>query len=551
LSAIVGKGCARADEWAAALKADAGVAVSSHPEFVSHFEMRWGPGPSPYRAPELVALASQGTLLQRLAAFTDHNSWEGPTLGGLVSELEEAARSSPREFRGVLPGLVGASDPFRHAVIAGLRSALVAPGDSLSAEFWRGAWDELVVFFEQLIASPGFWDAPSSETPRLVPTREWVMADVAEFLRAGAKTDQRTPPEQLHLRIGKLVRELVSRSAGVAAPPVDPMNHAVNSLKGKAIQAMFDVALLSCRISDEATRSHVGAWEAARPLFESEMAKSKDANFEYSTLAGAYLAQLDYMSPDWVRQNMEGIFPLAHPRNSVCAIDGLAYAPFTDRLHKLLTESGVFDRALRHESVRSGAREHLLQRIAAGYLWGNESLDSPRFSFLFNPPRLDDLEVVATAFWTVESRELSPEQKARVVVFWRQCIGASATTGEAAAKLLSALGILTPYLTGASGQEGELLLAVASYMHVGRNAETFIEQLASVVETDPEVVSRALGKTLKAKIPEHDFQGHLRKLLLRLAHLGKKADALDYADWCRAVIPGVYAELVRLPPQQR
>ena len=106
LNAISATSYAPAVKWFGELTAKYGSAPK-HPDYLSHIETRWGPGPSQYSAEELVALAEQRTLVQKLAAFKPSDSWEGPTVDALTDQLERAVQLAPVAFIRVHARLVG------------------------------------------------------------------------------------------------------------------------------------------------------------------------------------------------------------------------------------------------------------------------------------------------------------------------------------------------------------------------------------------------------------------------------------------------------------
>ena len=109
----------------------------------------------------------------------------------------------------------------------------------------------------------------------------------------------------------------------------DALNKAINTSKGKAIEALFDHALRRCRVNDAATKSHVDVWRDMQPTFDEEIAACQNNNFEFSALAGAYITNLHYLGGDWLRNNFREIFPIDFPSNCLSALDGLAFAPAT------------------------------------------------------------------------------------------------------------------------------------------------------------------------------------------------------------------------------
>ena len=130
-----------------------------------------------------------------------------------------------------------------------------------------------------------------------------------------------------------------------------------------------------------------------------------------STLSGLYIAHSQYMDEDWTRERILQIFPAEFPQNTMCAIDGLGYSSLSRPAYLLLADAGVIDRALTYDLPGRGGRGKILEWIGAAYLWGVETIDSPRFVNLFKSGDVEDLEAIARVFWMVRGEELSPEQK--------------------------------------------------------------------------------------------------------------------------------------------
>jgi len=536
LSAISGNGYSPADEWAAELQADGKLGrFSDHPDFGSYMETRVGPGPSQYSVQELIAFAKAGVVVDRLNSFEPGDEWEGPTLEGLVRAVTDAVRNAPEAFLQVLPNFLLAKRPFQHCVISGLQQSWqVKEGENVEVD-WNLAWEKLVDFFERLVENPDFWTEQVTETAAFIGNRDWVASAISEFLHAGTRNDERAYPSHLLPRTWSLIQILMENTRPIDQPGDDAMFEAINSTKGKAIEALFGQALRTCRAADQANGSHAEAWAVARPLFETELHKCKNTNYEFSTLAGAYLPNLDYMDREWTRNNVERIFPAKFISNSTCAIVGLAYAPFTRPVYTMLAEQGVLDRALGYELKARNGRERLLERIAAAYLWGEEELESSRFKYIFNTKRVEDLDEITRTLWTARDSDLGGQQKQRVIAFWDRCVTWSQVLAKPPAQLFSSLSTLTCYLPTADGRNRELLEVVAPYVHDGYNADSFFKELVRLVELSPDGVSVVLGKAIETRIPSFDFEDHIKSLLLGLAEKGKKTDAIQYAERLRSL----------------
>lgn len=539
LSAIAGKGYDPADSWFGELSTVPGIGTQSeHPDFHAYMESWSGPGPTPYRVQELLAFARDRSLVERLNAFEQGDSWRGPTTRALVDALEEAAATTPSECLPTILDFLHAKRPFQYGLINGFKRAWEAPAGKQPEVDWELTWNVLTDFFEKLIGDPDFWAENTAEDRDLTPTRDWIPPIIAELLRAGTRKDDKAYSADLMPRTWALICVLLAKAEPLADRRDDAMTQAINSSKGKVIEALFSHALRACRLGDRTAGGHAAAWAEMKPVFDQEIARCKEANYEFSTLVANYFANLEYIDRRWLQTNIGSIFPREFLANFHCALEGLAYAPATRPIYSLLLDSGVLDFALRQELKGRHAREKLVERIALAFLWGDEELDGPRFSYLFESGRIEDLEQATGFFWSVSNQELSPAQVERILTFWNRCVVWSRAVAEPPVKVLSKLGRLSCYIKVVEDREMDWLLAVAPYVHVGYNADDFIEELDRLVEVSPANICVVLGRVLESFTPTFDFQDRLKSLLVKLSKLGKLQEAISYANQLRH-LPGI------------
>lgn len=540
LSAIAGKGYEPVDIWFRELEADQGLGkLSEHRDFHYYIETgSWGPGPSPYSTQELLAFAENGSLIERLNDFQQLNTWRGPSTMALVESLEETVGINPQRFLRLLPAFLAAKRAYQYGVINGFKRLWAMYKEKQPHLDWNVAWEGLINFFERLLDNPEFWTEEVIQEQDLTPTRDWIPPIIAEFLHAGTKDDDKAYSPKLLTRGFSLIKILLEHLEAVDDVKDDAMFQAINSSKGKAIEALFSHTLRVCRVSDKRRGDHVEAWDSIKPTFDTELVKCENANYEFSTLAAAYLANIDYIGRNWLRSNIGKIFPQDFPANFICAIQGLTYASANRLIYELLLEHGVLDRALRLSLKGRRARERIIERIALAYLWGDELLDSPRFSYLLESGRFEDLEDAISFFSSIRGQKLTADQIERILCFWEKCVVWAQTLPKPPKSLLSALSRLIRYVTTFGDREIRLLMAVAPHVKVGYNADNFIEELDRLIEQDPAKVSSVLGKVLEAYVPDYDYEDRLQKLLIKLAESGRREDVLLYADRIRQ-LPGI------------
>ena len=547
LSAVVGKGYEPADTWFSSLMADQTLGgLSEHPEFHSYMEFQRGPGPSPYQSQELRAFAEHGSIIERLNDFQQPDTWQGPKTSALVDSLEEAVALAPQTFLRLLPKFINAKRLFQYGVIEGFKRLWVRTGEEQQPVDWNTAWTELIKFFEQLVGTPAFWAEQVSEDHNRTPNRDWIPPVIADFIKAGTRDDQKAYSPDLLPRTWKILRILIGNlEMQNEVPQSGATDQAINLPKGKAIEALFIHALRECRVSDRNRKEHSVAWAVMQPTFDAELAKCKNENFEFSTLAGYYTSNLDYMDGNWLRGNIDRIFPSVFRDNFRCALDGLAHTRITDSIYDLLVKTGIFDLALREQLEDRNVREKLIERMALAFLWGHETLDSPRFGYLFQLERLEDIEDASGWFWSIRKEQLLPQQIEQILQFWDRCVSWSRGLTAPPTTLLSSLSRLTCYLHTLTNREMNWLLAVAPYVKVNYNYDFFLEELDRLVDGNPVEVSSVMQVFLDSYVPDYDFEDRLKSILTKLAQRGKRDDAITYTEKLRhlPVVVQLYTRL--------
>lgn len=534
LSAIQGKGNERADYWYAELGyGDNGVGVSSHPDFHSYMETHWGDGPSIYQPKELLAFAQSGTLVQVLNEFKQTDRWNGPTTRALVNALEAVVADNPALFVCCLSSFLRAKRPYQYGVLNGLKQAWEIAAKSPASLDWSDAWGKILGFLSDLILPLTFWTELVESDTDFIPSRDWIPPVVADLLRAGTRNDNHAYPPELLPKALVLIEVLLERSEACSAPSDDPINTAINSPKGKAIEALFNHALRQCRLSDQASGSHVESWTALQPIFSRELEITKGQNFEFSTLAACYLENLYYLSESWLVESILKIFPSEYPGNFNSAIGGLAYSGNNKFIYRILVSSGVIDDALQSYEGKGQCKDRLIERIAVAYLWNDECLDSPRFSRWFDNPDVHALATISNFFWSVSNDQLADTQVERIMQFWKKCIDVAHRGDSSPDQLFSSLSRLACYVCSISADEEVLLTAVAPYAHVAYNADWFIEALERLTDNNPRAVCRLLNLLLDKHQPIFDSEDRLKSIACKFAEHQMRDEALRLVDRLR------------------
>jgi hypothetical protein len=448
---------------------------------------------------------------------------------GLKSALASAARQSPQVFLKVLSDFQVARLEYQHEVINGLKQAWEAKDTSAD---WQRGWEQLLSYFEETVYNDHFWQQAENQY------QHWLVTIIADTLHVGTQNDEHAFEPMLLERARAIIDHLLQREPAAPEANDDAMFQALNTPKGRIVEALFSHALRAARVSDKATGNHEKVWATLQPTFERELELCRNTNFEFSTLCGAYLPQLQYLDNAWSDERIDLIFPVEYERNMVCAVDGLAYASFTQPLYEVLKKYGVVDRALSLALKGRDAREKVLGRIAGGYLWGIETLDGPRFEHIFKHATPKDIETLTWVFWTVRDEELKPEQRERIIAFWERAIEWSNRQSQRPEQTLSQLSLLAAHLSSVGEREVALLEGVAPYVAEGFNHYEFVDELLRLAPNNNEAVLAVTKTMLESHVPDYDYEDRLRHLLELLASKGHRDAVLLLTDRVRH-LPGI------------
>ena len=507
-----------------------------YPDFNTHMEVRVGPGPSPYQVAELVAFADAGIIAEKLNDFHPSESRRGPTREGLVAALESAVAASPETFIRALPLLLDARSEYRYGILCAVRALWDKSKQSHGSVAWESIWPQMFSFLEALIEAPGFWKQVNEQDRE--HGQGWVASAIADLLERGTRDDGHAYPEELLPRGLGLIGKLLAYVKPTAdADAEDPMFAAINTRKGRALEALFAHALRCCRISDQQSGSHDGAWSEVQPLFDKELARCKGTNYEFSTLAGAYLSNLDYMNAQWVETNLRAIFS-DDPAAFVAAIAGLAYSHPTRRLYELLRNAHIIDQALAMDLRSPEIREKLIERIMLAFIGGEEPIDSPIMTFPFERGVHDDIESAASFLWMIRGEQVTDAQRDKIIEYWSKCIKWAATQETPSANLFDALGHLTWALRDVEGDNRELLLAVVPRMPRRHNLYGLLEELNRLATMSPSGVADVLRSIVDTHEVIYDYEDRLKTLIQKLEKAGERGAAI-YCTNKLITLPGM------------
>jgi hypothetical protein len=293
------------------------------------------------------------------------------------------------------------------------------------------------------------------------------------------------------------------------------------------VEALLQFILRRCRESDKSKGDHKEVWAALQGTLDEELNRCKDGHaLESSTLFASYLAQLMYADPQWVTDNAARMFPFDHPANVLAALAGLSFANATPRVYAALKGADVPRRALNFDELKGSAREHLIERVALAYIWGDETLESHVISEMFSDSRVDDLMELASTVARWSDEKLKPEQTTRAKELAKALVAFGTREPVARKKLLAAASRFIGFVRKPADDDMPWLLSVAPYAHESHGDDDFLEALDEIVTEDAQKALEIFKVFMRDYTLGYDYRDRLQGLVRKLDSAGFHAPAI-------------------------
>jgi len=510
LSAIRGKGYQRADDLytdnLAITKAE-----PEHPDFSSYMEVGWVGELSPYSVEELLS-RDFDDLFNILRSFKEEGGWKTPSRCGLAQTLKEALKARPELFKGHLTELIGLDFDYTYHLIEGYR------------ELWKEKqydnWAELLEFCWAMLQSEGFWlKDPAEQRGGMVALSRWIVGAISELIRAGTADDKTAFDPAMLPMAKKIIVHILEKQEGESfTEERDAVSIAINSPRGKCVEALINYALRLCRLTDKSDKAHDELWiNDLQPVFDEQMQQLKDGNLEFVTLFANYLPNLQYLSRSWTMKQLPIIFRKENRLQWLCAMQGYTYVNrIYAEIYRFLSENSHFRDALNAKELESIGKDKIIQNIVIAYMQGDEQLENKNglLNWLIERWKLEELRDLIWFVWTQRSGQRE-DVSVKLIPLWIELSTRADPNSEAGKHVLSRLCTWSVFIDELSEQTMELLLRAAPYADLEHDAYILIEELKRLVEQYPDQVADIFIRMLDGFAPtyqQEDIEHIISKL---------------------------------------
>ncbi|MET0121137.1 MAG: hypothetical protein ABW124_08850, partial [Candidatus Thiodiazotropha sp. 6PLUC9] len=353
----------------------------------------------------------------------DSASYREPGIEGLSKSLREVIRASPLRYSLDLPKFINLDLAYIQQIVEAFRELWVEKA-SLP---WNDIWPSLLRFCLLVVQDEEFWgDDNAKQRHSFVANRYWVVSSIAMLIEAGTKSDDNAFDAKFMPFAEDVVAILLSQESGESfIDSSDAVSIAINSPRGRSLEALINMTLRSCRLADnEVDKKRSDAWGHFEHYFESELERTEIREYEFATLVTNYLPNFLYMSREWTLKNLSRIFDRNDKTRWRCAMQGYAYVGTVyQEIFEFLKENEHFSVALDDELLIDRVRESVVQNIGVAYKSGYDKLSDKGslINLLVARGNHDELSQLVWLFWTMRKGE-DEDLRAKVFDLWERII---------------------------------------------------------------------------------------------------------------------------------
>lgn len=279
--------------------------------------------------------------------------------------------------------------------------------------------------------------------------RNWVVSTAADLIAEGTKDDTHAFDTRLLPLAEEILLILVDKAQQSVSTLDNLPTDVLNSDRGRVFSAMVDYAWrFACTSESESTDCR---WPyAIRADFTKRLDRSIESSLEFSYTLGFYLPYLSYLDEEWVRLNINHIFPQRDEDHWQAAFSGYLLPPnVREEFYLLLKAHGHYRKALNTHFDDPEVLNGLVRHICTGWIEDSESLgDKTSLIYQLIHSGNPNLLSAMVYFFSRRADNLSDKVKVKVIPAWRalfQVLSENMTVGtyqEVSCPLLGWLGLV-------------------------------------------------------------------------------------------------------------
>lgn len=498
-------------------------AEPEHPDFSSYMTVGWFDHKSPISIEDMLSL-DVNLLVKTINSYEDTGrGWFGePGLEGLVKTFKEVVKAKAKDIYTELTKFADSDLAYIHPIIEAYRELWNEKKDLP----WNDVWPHLLAFCLQLIKRDIFWSVSADGRSKFVANRDSIVGAIGQLIEDGTRSDDHAFDKSILPKAKEVLVILLERQEGVAFKlDSDAVLIAINSPRGHCLEALVNLTLRSCRLEHEESGHHAPVWNQYKEIYDVELKRSVQGEYEFATIVTMFLPNFDYMSREWVQSHLADIFDQSDYQKWLCAMQGYIYVgKVYEMYYKHLKANGDFLKALDDVNLKKRVAERIIQNIVIAFINDFEDINQPDslIATLIRRKDIEELKQLVWFIWTLRDKKL----KDKVYELWPRLLEIADINTKDGRILASSLCHWAVFVDKIDPVVESWLFKIAPYAEVNYNASDLLQNLAEISDTQPIEAQKVWIKMLESysyDFPEEAFRRIFKNLIVLGADGERKA----------------------------
>jgi len=496
-------------------------AVPDHPDFSSYMSIGWVGHESPIPLEKLQVLSVE-ELINVLKTYKIPDDFLKPGIEGLAKTFKQIIKVTPLRFYNKLVRFSELDLAYVYEIIEAYRELWT---EKVQLP-WDEIWSYLLDFCLAIIKQDRFWDPENKKQRKhFVANRYWIVSEIGRLLKAGTKSDDHAFSKGYFQKSEDIITYLLKNEEGNEYKiDCDAVFISINSPRGHCLEALINLTLRLCRLSDKNNnKDHSAVWTHFQPIYDAELNRAdiQKPEYEFATLITQYLPNFLYMSKEWTMNNFGRIFDQGNYLRWICAMQGYTYVNTVyQEVYQYLKESASFIKALDDKNIKKQVKNRIIENIAISYINDFEKYPDKNslIWILVMRKEIQELNHLIWFIWTLRKR-IDEKLTKKVYELWPEILKVIDVATIEGKKIASQLCLWSIFVDHVDKENRQLLLEIVPYATVSHHSHTLLESIANISQTQPFEANIIWIKMLEGTWETYPEQA-IRQILTNLVKQG-------------------------------
>ena len=455
-----------------------------HPDFPFYSKSGFVPDRSKYTVEDLASFEIQD-LIKTLNEFDeDRRQFDGPTKRGLANTFGKYLTTVHVDQEKTIDQFIELDDIYLSEIIQFLEKNIQDDG--------KHELTRTLQFCDKIIEErPDLFESVYSST----------LDSINRFLREVTRKDELFENgDDLNLtrKIIEVQLEKITENRSGIEDTKDYLTKAINTKKGKVLEALINYSLLICRSADKEKEKHEKEWGDLESLYDTLINEKYD--YVTASIFSRYIPNLMYLDKEWTQDNLNTIFNKQNQETWLAAIAGHAYGKYVGSVIEFMVNEGQIKlilEAYENKEIEFQTYRRFIQFSAIHFLLndGSDAVDP----ILVRNEDSEISELVSSVRYI--SDNIHDDLIPRVLELWRLLLNHIHGKEEDFTNTLSGLSKWVVFIDNFKNDEYDLLGQVMPFAFKPKHFDFFLDEWIRLVEIDPEKTVDLFLMALKERVP--------------------------------------------------